>query len=65
MLTELSPSRAALQLPAFATEHEEEHTEALLGDILDRFGAGAMWAWPGGMTTEPAWLMRRASLSPR
>jgi len=65
MLTELSPAGAAPQLPVFATAHEEKHIGALLGDVMDRFGTGAIGLGIAGMVAAPDWSMKRAALSPR
>jgi DNA polymerase V len=65
MLTDLSPAGAAPQLPMFATAHEEKHIGALLGDIMDRFGTGAIGLGRAGMVEAPDWGMRRNALSPR
>lgn len=65
MLTDLSPAGAAPQLPVFATAHEEKHIGALLGDIMDRFGTGAIGLGRAGMVEAPEWGMRRQALSPR
>jgi DNA polymerase V len=65
MLTDLSPAGAAPQLPVFATAHEEKHIGALLGDIMDRFGTGAIGLGRAGMVEAPDWGMKRQTLSPR
>lgn len=65
MLTDLSPAGAAPQLPMFTTAHEEKHIGALLGDIMDRFGTGAIGLGRAGMVRPPDWGMKRDSLSPR
>jgi DNA polymerase V len=65
MLTDLSPAGAAPQLPMFTTAHEEKHIGALLGDIMDRFGTGAIGLGRAGMVEAPDWGMKRLALSPR
>lgn len=65
MLTDLSPAGAAPQLPMFATAHEEKHIGALLGDIMDRFGTGAIGLGAAGLAEQPDWGMKRLALSPR
>ena len=65
MLMELSPAGAAPQLPVFATAHEEKHIGSLLGDIMDRFGTGAIGLGRAGMVEAPDWGMKRQALSPR
>ncbi len=65
MLMDLSPAGAAPQLPMFTTAHEEKHIGALLGDIMDRFGTGAIGLGIAGMAEAPSWGMKRLALSPR
>lgn len=65
MLMDLSPAGAAPQLPSFVTAHEEKHIGALLGDVMDRFGTGAIGLGRAGMTVQPDWGMQRKALSPR
>jgi DNA polymerase V len=65
MLTDLSPAGAAPRLPIFATAHEEKHIGALLGDIMDRFGTGAIGLGRAGMVEAPDWGMKRLAVFPR
>lgn len=65
MLTDLSPAGTAPQLPAFSTVHEEKQIGAILGDIEDRFGPGAIGLGRAGMVEAPDWSMKRAAMSPR
>jgi DNA polymerase V len=65
LLTDLSPAGAAPQLPVFATAHEEKHIGALLGDIMEGFGTGAIGLGRAGMVEAPDWGMQRKALSPR
>lgn len=65
MLTDLKPAGAAPQLPVFATAHEEKRIGALLGEVMERFGTGAIGLGRAGMVEEPVWQMKRKALSPR
>ncbi|HEX9087735.1 MAG TPA: Y-family DNA polymerase [Arthrobacter sp.] len=65
MLTDLTPAGAAPQLPMFATAHEEKRIGALLGDVMDRFGTGAIGLGIAGLVEAPSWGMKRLALSPR
>lgn len=53
------------QLPMFSTAHEERRIGSLLGDIMDRFGAGAIGLGWAGLAEAPDWSMKRLAMSPR
>lgn len=65
MLTDLSPAGAGPQLPMFTTAHEEKRIGPLFGDIMDRFGTGAIGLGRAGMAEAPDWGMKRLAMSPR
>lgn len=65
MLTDLSPAGATPQLPMFTTAHEEKRIGSLLGDIMGRFGTGAIGLGFAGMAKAPDWAMKRRAMSPR